>query len=128
MIDGHLTPFTHDNMAVISFGDRCFLNGTRLGCARSISVGADCILADARIMDTDFHAISGDRWDRKNEVAFSPIEIGDRVWIAAGSAVLKGVHIGNGSMIGFGSVVTQSIPENVLAAGNPAVVLKNLKN
>jgi len=53
------------------------------------------------------------------------ITIGDDVWLGVGVIVLDGVTIGNGSIIGAGSVVTTDIPENVIAAGIPAKIIKN---
>ncbi len=55
-----------------------------------------------------------------------PIYIGKNVWIGANSTILAGVHIGNGSIIGAGSVVTSDIPENVIAVGTPCKVLRNI--
>ena len=52
------------------------------------------------------------------------IIIGDDVWLGFGVIVLDGVHIGNGAVVGAGSVVTKSIPENCIAVGNPAHVVK----
>ena len=50
------------------------------------------------------------------------------VWIGEGVKVLKGVTIGKNSVIGAGSVVTKSIPDNVIAAGNPCKVIKQINN
>jgi len=55
-----------------------------------------------------------------------PITICDNCWIAAGVTVCGGVTIGSGSVIGAGSVVTKNIPENVIAAGNPCRVLREI--
>lgn len=52
------------------------------------------------------------------------IIIGDDVWLGFGVIVLDGVHIGNGAIVGAGSVVTKDIPENCIAVGNPAHVIK----
>ena len=55
-----------------------------------------------------------------------PVHIGKNVWIASNVTVLPGVHIGDNSVIGAGSVVTKDIPGNVLAVGNPAKVLREI--
>jgi acetyltransferase-like isoleucine patch superfamily enzyme len=55
-----------------------------------------------------------------------PIVIGDNVWIGHDSVVLPGVEIGNGSIVGARSIVTESIPDLAVAAGNPARVIRRL--
>ena len=55
-----------------------------------------------------------------------PISIGSHVWIGANVTVLPGITIGNGAVIGAGSVVTRDVPENVIAAGNPCRVLREI--
>jgi acetyltransferase-like isoleucine patch superfamily enzyme len=84
------------------------------------------------IVDTDFHAldpyVEGGRMsnnDPKN-VAAAPVIVEDNVFVGANSIILKGVTIGENSVIGAGSVVTRSIPANVIAAGNPARMLRQL--
>jgi galactoside O-acetyltransferase len=57
-----------------------------------------------------------------------PIYIEDNVWIGAQSVVLPGVHIGENTVIGAGSVVTKSIPANVVAVGNPCRVIREINN
>lgn len=56
----------------------------------------------------------------------SPVIIGEDVWIGCNCVIMKGVKIGNGSIIGAGSVVTKDIPAGVMAAGNPAKIIKKL--
>ncbi|MDA8876461.1 hypothetical protein N9H94_03425 [Akkermansiaceae bacterium] len=60
------------------------------------------------------------------EIETAPITIGRKAFIGARSIILKGVTIGEGSVIGAGSVVVSDIPPHVIAAGNPARVIKNL--
>lgn len=57
-----------------------------------------------------------------------PITIGDNVWIGGNSVVLMGVTIGRNAVIGAGSVVTRDIPDNAVAAGNPARVIRYIDN
>ncbi len=56
----------------------------------------------------------------------APITVGDNVWIGGSVVILPGVNIGSGSVIGAGSVVTRDIPPNVVAAGNPCRVLREI--
>lgn len=120
IVDAVATPFTHGRDAVIRIGSRSFVNGTRFGASREIRVGDDCILADARIMDTDFHAVHRGRNAPGAVALVDPVRIGNNVWIAAGAAVLKGVEICDDSVIAFGSVVSKSIAAGKIAGGNPA--------
>lgn len=55
-----------------------------------------------------------------------PIHIGKNVWIGSNAVILPGVTIGDHSIIGAGSVVTRSIPENVIAVGNPCRVSRSI--
>ena len=56
-----------------------------------------------------------------------PITVGNNVWFGGNVVVLAGVTIGNGAVIGAGSVVTKDVPENVVVAGNPATVIKEIQ-
>jgi acetyltransferase-like isoleucine patch superfamily enzyme len=57
-----------------------------------------------------------------------PIRIGNGVWIGFDSCVLPGVQIGDGSIVGARSVVTEDVPANVVVAGNPARLIRELTN
>ena len=120
--------YTHHPKAVISIGKCTYVNGTRFGCAEKIEVNGYCILADARLMDTDFHAIAKNRILPTAQVEVSPIKIEENVWIAAGAAILKGVHVGENSVIAFGSVVTKSVSANKIYAGNPSREIGDIPN
>jgi maltose O-acetyltransferase len=66
--------------------------------------------------------------EERKTVEFSkPVSVGNDCWIGGNSIILPGVTIGNGCTIGAGSVVTKDIPDNSLAVGNPAKVIRNLK-
>jgi maltose O-acetyltransferase len=63
----------------------------------------------------------------RRTVEFSkPVSIGNDCWIGGNSVILPGVKIGNGCTIGAGSVVTKDLPDNTLAVGNPAKVIRQL--
>ena len=125
---GHpVTPFTHSKDAIIRIGKNCFLNGTRFGCANSIEIGDDCILADTRIMDTDFHPVDPVSRLNNGPCKVGKVVLGNNVWVGAGSFILRDTHIGSGSVIGAGAVVSGQYTDNELIIGNPAKVVKSLK-
>jgi acetyltransferase-like isoleucine patch superfamily enzyme len=123
-----VTPYTHAPEATIEIGPRVVLNGTRFGCAERIEIAEGCVLADARLMDTDFHAVEihgGHRWRTTGRT--KAIRLGPHVWVGAGAFILKGVSIGAHTVVGAGAVVTRDLPPFVMAAGNPARVVKELR-
>ena len=66
--------------------------------------------------------------EKRCDATPKPVKIGKKVWIGANCTILPGVTIGDNSVIGAGSVVTKDIPKNVIAAGNPAKVIKPIKD
>ena len=128
-IDGSMhavTPWTYAREAKIIIGNRVFLNGTRFGCSEKISIGDDSIIADCRIMDTDFHSLHPKHRNESQYVQKAPVMIGKNVWIAMDAVVLKGVTIGDNSTIAARSVVYNDIPELSVYGGNPAVFIKKV--
>jgi acetyltransferase-like isoleucine patch superfamily enzyme len=77
----------------------------------------------ASIRDAN-HMIRKGSYIRNQPHEVKPVKIGSDVWIGRGVCVLPGVTIGNGSVIGANSVVTKSLPENVVAVGAPAKVVR----
>ena len=116
--------------AKIIIGNDCGLSGTVICSAVEVEIGNNCLLgADVTITDTDFHSVKSEnrRYEkRKEKINHGKVKIGNNVFIGTKSIVMKNVEIGDNSVIGAGSVVAKSIPANVIAAGNPAVVIKSL--
>jgi len=109
----------------IRIGDYCLIcPGVRISAATEITIGDSCMMAHgAFITDSDWHGV----YDRSQPVGqAAAVRIGKNVWIGDSAIVGKGVTIGDNSIIGAGSVVTKDIPPDVIAAGNPAVVVKKL--
>lgn len=113
----------------ISIDNNTGMSGTTICCSEKIEIGKNCLIgANVTIVDTDFHPIqSSSRRFSKNNIQVSPVNIIDNVFIGANTLVLKGVTIGKNSIIGAGSVVTKSLPENVIAVGNLAKVVRNIE-
>lgn len=65
--------------------------------------------------------------EKRQRIHPASIKIGKNVWIGSNSIILAGVTIGDAAVIGAGSVVTKDVPENTIVAGNPARVIKNVK-
>jgi len=109
----------------IDIGDYCLLcPGVRLDSACGIRIGSNTMLAaSAYITDADWH----DLYDRARPIGrCEPVVLGNNVWIGDSAIVCKGVTIGDNSIIGAGAVVAGDIPANVIAAGNPAKVIRPL--
>jgi len=107
--------------SAIEIGDETLLSGTRISSARRVTVGPGSIIGDGRIMDTDYHFTSRRRRKGMGPSPAFPVEIGRNVWVGHGAAILKGVAIGDNSVVGLGAVVTRDVRANRIVAGNPAV-------
>ena len=110
--------------ATVNIGNRVRLNGCGIQAASKIEIGDDVILGSCTIVDTDHHPVSPEN-RKSGAVRTKPIIIGRNAWIG-GAAVLKGVSVGENSVVGLGSVVTEDVPANVVVAGNPARVVRRL--
>lgn len=99
----------------------------------------DCIMLDANTITIGNHVLIGPRVglytanhaiDAGERIAGGcyarPIVIGDGVWVGGNVDIMGGVTIGENSIIGAGSVVTKSIPPNVIAAGTPCRVIREI--
>lgn len=117
-------PFRCDYGTYITIGARSFLNYdcVLLDCAR-ITIGQEVQIAPGVHLYTATHPIDAAARRAGWESAL-PIAIGDGVWLGGGTIVCPGVSIGENTVVGAGSVVTRSLPANVVAAGNPCRVLR----
>lgn len=103
-----------NNLGMSSSSITCF---KKIEIGNDVRIGANCVIADG-----DFHLDD----PRVGEPV--PIRIEDNVWLGYGVIVMKGVTIGENSIIGMNSVVTKDIPANSIAAGSPAKVVKTINN
>ncbi len=120
-------PFTIVNRKNVTVGDEVAFNagvfilgrtGVHLG--NRVTLSAKCMLIDSGL-DPNNQDANGFR-----QHIDAPIVIEDGAWIGAGAIVLAGVTIGHDSIVGAGSVVIHDVPPRVLAAGNPAKVIRSL--
>lgn len=113
---------------VIHIGDNCTFTKSVHFCSQedgmSINVGEDCMFSNNIIVRTsDSHPIY-DRISGKRINSPKSVMIGKHVWVAPNTNIMKGAIIGDGAIIGSKSLVTNEIPENSLAVGTPAKVVK----
>lgn len=133
----------------VSIGDQTYIGYSTIISHNSVEIGNHVTIAwGTHIYDHDSHSsnymlrrkdLQDELNDIRNGVSFiknkdwssvvsKPIKICDDAWIGMNVIILKGVTIGEGAVIGAGSVVTHDIPAWSVAAGNPAKVVKKLKN
>ena len=109
----------------ISIGEGCYFNaGTTFIDDWKIEIGSNCLFGPNVTLCTTGHPISPNH--RMDGMYSFPIKIGNTCWIGANVIVLPGITIGDHSVIGAGSVVTKDIPANVVAAGNPCRVMRQI--
>jgi maltose O-acetyltransferase len=114
--------------SVIEFGDGAQVNNNAYIKSEGpgIRIGPRALIGSfVEIFDSDFHELHPDR-RRGGRPSMAPVELGENVFIGDGVTILKGVTIGADSVIGAGSVVTGAVPPGVVAAGNPARVIREL--
>jgi maltose O-acetyltransferase len=112
--------------AYVQIGDFTWINNnaTIIADKTSIIIGENVLIGqNVFICDSDFHGLEVE--NRSNgEYDVAPVIIDDNVFIGANVTILKGVKIGKNSVVATGSIVSTNIPDNVVAAGIPAKVLK----
>ncbi len=101
-------------------------NNVALVAVQSITIGARCLIGDSVcLMDCDFHEITPSTRNHSHGKTV-PVVVGNNVWLGSRVMVLKGVEIGDNTAVAAGSIVTRSLPSNVVAAGSPARVVRSI--
>ena len=128
---GYITSLNAFEGAVIKIGNNVGISHTAISAMESVEIGDNVLIGtNCMIADTDFHPLDAEIRveDSNNREAtkIAPIKIEKNVFIGARSIILKGVTIGEGSIVGAGSVVTKNIPAGEIWAGNPAKFIKKI--
>lgn len=108
----------------VYIGPRCIFDLTE-----TISIGSRTVISPNCLFLT--HADPGSKWNNILAINYprkvKKILIGSDCWIGAGTTILCGVSIGNGSVVGAGSLIIRDIPENAVVVGSPGRIVKLLK-
>lgn len=102
--------------------DNAYINcDSKIRCYKEITIGSGTVISENVIIrDNDDHQILS-----SNHTPTQPIHIGNHVWVGMGAIILKGVTVGDGSIIAAGSVVINDVPPHTMVAGVPATVKKS---
>ena len=113
--------------ARLELGKNVGISGAVLCAGKSILIGEETIIGSgAMILDNDLHVSSSEgKWCVEYAENAREVRIGSRVFIGARAIILKGVTIGDGAVIGAGAVVTCDVPPGMVAAGNPARLIRS---
>jgi acetyltransferase-like isoleucine patch superfamily enzyme len=125
-------------LASVSIGDRTFIGTGVITVSHSVQIGNDVMIAWG-VCVSDHNSHSTIFSIRKNDVTdwlqgkkewdgvlSAPVVIRDKAWIGFNSILLKGVTIGEGAIVGAGSVVTKNVPPWTIVAGNPARIIREI--
>lgn len=123
--------------AEIIIGNNVGISGATIYARTRIEIGENtCIGGNAKILDNDFHPIEVEARNRllnapnggdSDLVPAQPIKIGKNCFIGCNSIILKGTILGDGCVVGAGAVVVGRFEDNCVIAGNPARIIKKLK-
>jgi acetyltransferase-like isoleucine patch superfamily enzyme len=90
-----------------------------------VRIGEQCVIADrAMFIDFDHGVVEVERPIRVQGIYKRDVEVGSNVWIGYGACILRGVRVGDNSVIGTNSVVTKDVPANAVVAGVPARIVR----
>jgi len=92
---------------------------------RHVRIGEQCVIADrAMFIDFDHGVVEVERPIRVQGIYMRDVDVGSNVWVGYGACVLRGIRVGDNSIVGSNSVLTKDVPANAVAGGVPARVLR----
>jgi len=92
---------------------------------KRVRIGEQCVIADrAMFIDFDHGVVEVERPIRLQGIYTRDVEVGSNVWIGYGACILRGVHVGDNSIVGTNAVVTKDVPANAVVAGIPARIIR----
>jgi len=116
--------------ATIVIGDNVGISGATIYARSSITIGENTMIGgNTKILDNDFHPIDIEarNEDLKDKIGTRPINIGRNCFIGCNAIILKGTVLGDGCVVGAGSVVSGKFPSNSIIIGNPGRILRTLE-
>ena len=109
----------------VQFGEYC-----HIGCICNVSIGSGALIADRVFITDHFHGeINANSLQLRpgaRPLSGKPVKIGNNVWIGESVSIMPGVILGDNVIVGANAVVTHSFPDNVVIAGCPAKIIKQL--
>lgn len=109
----------------VRVGSDTLLNGCWVLAGERVEIGDFCLISDCGITDNDYHHLDpARRHEPPSASTTAPVRIGRNVWIGLRALVLKGVEIGEDSVVGAAAVVRTDVPPRCVVAGNPAEIVK----
>ena len=111
---------------VVEIGDKTVMGQEcTISAYQRVRIGNECVIADrAMFIDFDHGMVEVERPIRLQGIYKRDVEVGNNVWIGYGACILRGVSIGDNSVIGTNSVVTKDVPANAVVGGIPARVIR----
>jgi len=111
---------------VVEIGDKTVMGQEcTISAYQRVRIGEQCVIADrAMFIDFDHGMVEVERPIRMQGIYKRDVEVGNNVWIGYGACILRGVSVGDNSVIGTNAVVTKDVPANAIVAGAPARIIR----
>ena len=109
----------------VEVGPDTLLNGCWILAGERVEIGERCLISDCGITDNDYHHLDPAAAPRHRGSTTAPVRIGANVWIGLRALVLKGVQVGDDSVVGAAAVVREDVPPRSVVIGNPARVVRS---